>query len=323
MVFETVLVLKAMDDMDDFALSSLSLWPQVLQTTQHALKSGALRPIETQACQLSDGSLEFTVRVVDNIARKESVQRDREKQPSDKRFNPFLPYEEALFVANLSDTHLCLLNKFNVVDHHLLIVTRQYESQNEWLTETDFEALAHGLWEIPGLGFYNGGKEAGASQHHKHLQLIPYSSHLTEPPMSSFIERHHKTLEAHARIPALPFFHSIRLLTRPWHPDNSAETACKLFETYRQVMMDLEIDLETAQPNVSYNLLVTRDWMMGVRRSRGSYQDIGVNSLGYAGWLLVKNQADLIKLKHIGPMNLLRVAGHPIPNVCNDEEASP
>lgn len=30
--------------------------------------------------------------------------------------NPFLPYEEALWVAHLSPTHTLLLNKFNVVE---------------------------------------------------------------------------------------------------------------------------------------------------------------------------------------------------------------
>lgn len=57
-----------------------------------------------------------------------------------KPANPFLPYDEALWVGHLSDTHTLLLNKFNVVQHHLLVVTRQFESQLDWLTEADFEA---------------------------------------------------------------------------------------------------------------------------------------------------------------------------------------
>lgn len=299
--------------MGNAEISSSYLWQQVQQTTQQALKGQALQPIDTQACTLSDGSFEFVVRVVDNIARKESAQRKREKRPSDKLFDPFLPYEEALFVADLSDTHLCLLNKFNVVDHHLLIVTRHYESQDEWLTAADFEGLAQCLQEIPGLGFYNGGKDAGASQHHKHLQLIPYSVEQTEPPMSAAIERYNHTLKTQTLLPSLPFFHSVRLLALSWSPDSAAEIAHELFKTYQQVMRDLEIDLETAQPSIPYNLLVTRDWMMGVRRSQGEYQTIGVNSLGYAGWLLVKDHADLEKLKEVGPMNLLQIVGQPIP----------
>jgi ATP adenylyltransferase len=65
------------------------------------------------------------------------------------------------------------LNKFNIIDHHLLIVTRTFKEQETWLTLQDFEAMWACLNEIDGLVFYNGGKTAGASQRHKHLQLVP------------------------------------------------------------------------------------------------------------------------------------------------------
>ena len=75
--------------------------------------------------KLVDGSAEFNVRVLANLQRKF---KQRREQP--EGFNPFLPYEQELFVANVSDRHVALLNKFNVVDHHLLIVTRQFETQS-------------------------------------------------------------------------------------------------------------------------------------------------------------------------------------------------
>ena len=46
-----------------------------------------------------------------------------------------------MFVADVSDTHLCLLNKFNVIEHHLLIVTRKFEHQETLLTVRDFQAV--------------------------------------------------------------------------------------------------------------------------------------------------------------------------------------
>lgn len=54
--------------------------------------------------------------------------------------NPFLPYEEALWVRHLSPTHTLLLNKFNVVAHHLICVTREFEQQTQPLTAADLEA---------------------------------------------------------------------------------------------------------------------------------------------------------------------------------------
>ena len=54
--------------------------------------------------------------------------------------NPFLPYEEELWVRHLSQTHTLLLNKFNVVAHHLICVTRKFEQQTQPLTAADLEA---------------------------------------------------------------------------------------------------------------------------------------------------------------------------------------
>lgn len=57
-----------------------------------------------------------------------------------KPANPFLPYDGALWVTHLSDTHTCLLNKFNVVPHHVLVVTRKFARQTDPLDAADFDA---------------------------------------------------------------------------------------------------------------------------------------------------------------------------------------
>lgn len=287
-----------------------ALWPEVQKTAQSALQSGALQPISTCVHSIRDKDLTFVVRVVDSLSRKPSA-KPSNPQASTHQDNPFLPYEEALFVTHLSETHLCLLNKFNVVDHHLLIVTRQYESQQEWLNQQDFEALAQCLSEIDGLGFYNSGEAAGASQHHKHLQLIPYrqAAGVDVPPMAETIAHHRDRLQQTTTLSQLPFQHSIRFV-RLGETDVSFELAGKrLVEVYQQIMADLAIDPKLPQPNKPYNLLVTQNWMMGVARSQASYEGIGVNSLGYSGWLLVKNEEELEKLCAISPLNLLTQVG--------------
>ena len=67
-----------------------------------------------------------------------------------------------MYVADLSATHVGLLNKFYVVPHHLLIVTRHFESQESSLTPADFQTLWSCLAEYNSLGFYNSGAAAGA-----------------------------------------------------------------------------------------------------------------------------------------------------------------
>ncbi len=51
-------------------------------------------------------------------------------------------------MAHLSPTHTLLLNKFNVVAHHLLVVTRAFESQLDPLTTADMEAT----WAVMQVG---------------------------------------------------------------------------------------------------------------------------------------------------------------------------
>ncbi|MEL6383851.1 MAG: phosphorylase [Cyanobacteria bacterium J06626_18] len=290
---------------------SSDLWPQIVNTTQQALESGALQPIATQLQFIPDAKLKFCVRILDNLTRKEAAKKSRQSAPTNKPFNPFFPYEEALFVANLSATHVCLLNKYNVVDHHILMVTREYESQDAWLTQADFEAFTQCLTQIDGLGFYNGGTMAGASQHHKHLQLVPFTSEIgsQELPLSELIDIERKRLETASQLPSLPFQHGIQSLTIQWTASTLAANSQQLLQLYKDLLVDVGLNLEAAKPDVPYNLLLTREWMMVVPRSQESYADIGVNSLGYSGWLLVKTHEDLERLKSIGPMTLLQTVG--------------
>ena len=88
--------------------------------------------------------MRFVIRVAANLARKETA---CERQAPSHRAggpppNPFLPHEPALFVADLTDTHRTLLNPFNVLDHHLLIVTRRFVPQEPLLNEADCTALS-------------------------------------------------------------------------------------------------------------------------------------------------------------------------------------
>jgi ATP adenylyltransferase/5',5'''-P-1,P-4-tetraphosphate phosphorylase II len=70
----------------------------------------------------------------------DTQQQQQQQAPPPAFRNPFLPYEEELWVQHLSDSHTLLLNKFNVVPHHVLVVTRQYESQQDALNSRDLAA---------------------------------------------------------------------------------------------------------------------------------------------------------------------------------------
>jgi ATP adenylyltransferase len=292
-------------------LRSGSLWAALQQRTVTALASGALQSIPTEFTLLEDEGIRFLVRIVKNLARKEkATAQQRQAASQGKPANPFLPYEEALFVGHLSPTHLCLLNKFNVVDHHLLVVTRAYESQDDWLTPADFHALAMTLKEIDGLGFYNGGRAAGASQHHKHLQVVPlpFYEGAVAVPIAAVIQAS-ESLAGMSPLP-VPFHHGVAHLDLDWAQGAEAISPT-LWAQYQQLAAHIGINIKGDRPDVPYNLLVTRQWMLVVPRSREAYQGIPVNALGYAGSLLVKTAAGLEHLQQIGPLNLLAAVGYP------------
>jgi ATP adenylyltransferase len=127
--------------------------------------------------------MRFFVRMQTGLQRKDEARKKQDSaSKAGKNANPFLPPEKNLTVGDISDTHIAVLNKFNVVEHHLLIVTRAFEDQDMLLTFADFEALWTCMTEYECLAFYNGGREAGASQPHKHLQMAPLPLAPEGPP---------------------------------------------------------------------------------------------------------------------------------------------
>lgn len=280
------------------------LWPKVIARTQHALECGALQPIPTESDFIEQDDIRFLVRMLANLARKAVANDQQEQQAkSGKDFNPFLPYDPDLFVADLSDTHVCLLNKYNVVDHHLLLITREFEEQETLLTERDFAALWLCLAEIDGLGFYNSGKMAGASQRHKHLQLVPLPLVPTgeKIPIESALKTATWT-NGIGKSPTLPFRHALLWFDVP--PQQAAQTT---LEAYYKLLTELNLySRSDHQLQGAYNLLITRQWMLMVPRKQEQFESIPVNSLGFAGTLFVRNQEQLERLKAMRPLRLLK-----------------
>ncbi|NES22739.1 MAG: phosphorylase [Symploca sp. SIO3E6] len=289
-----------------------TLWTRVTQQTAHALQCGALQSIPTESEFVEQDGINFVVRILSNLIRKDKAKKEQDQKStnSGKEFNPFLPYEEDLFVADISPTHLCLLNKFNVVDHHLLIVTRSFEEQETLLTVQDFDAMGRCLGEFEGLAFYNGGKLAGASQKHKHLQLIPlpFTPNGLKIPIEPAIAsaRFQGTI---GTISSFPFLHAIARLDPNW-AKTPLEAAVATNQCYHDLLRAVGLQSnETARgnrPSVAYNLLATRQWMLLVPRSQEDFESIPVNSLGFAGALLVRNEQQMQILKNYGPINILK-----------------
>jgi ATP adenylyltransferase len=268
---------------------------RIRAATLHALATGALRSIETDTLLLEDAGVRFVVRAVSSLARKHEA--PRAPAPAD----PLGDHEPDLFVGDLGPAHFLLLNKFNLLPGHVLLVTRRFERQERLLTVADFEALAACLRAIDGLGFYNAGIEAGASQPRKHLQLVPLPL-APECPDAVPMER------ALGSGTPPPFDHAFA----PVAPQASASG---LHALYRRLLDRSGIgalaDGGGELHSAPYNLLVRRGWMLVVPRTQPECDGIPVNALGFAGSLFVRSRAHLERVRATGAMAVLRAVARP------------
>lgn len=282
-----------------------TLFDRAARASQSAQEQGALVTIPTHLEFVEDDGALFALRVLRDRPRKEQATLEARAQGH----NPFLPYDERLFVAEVSDTHVCLLNKFNVVADHLIFVTRAYESQDLPLTIADLAALWTGLREIDGLGFYNGGTLAGASQPHRHLQLVP--GPLGEPParfpLEPLLRKSAPTAGRVARIPGFRFPHAAAnvesLAASPIE-----EAAPALRALYVRLLLEMGRDPE--RPG-AYNFLLTREVALLVPRARESWKGISINALGFAGSLFARTRADVDAITAAGPFEVLEAVASP------------
>jgi ATP adenylyltransferase len=284
---------------------------RIRQSARRALQCNALQPIATQQVILLEQGVDFLVRQVSSLVRKHEDKHKHEQQSHREKpipDNPFLPYDPQLYVADVSPNHICLLNKFNVIEHHVLIVTREFEHQDNLLTEADFAAWIRCVREFNSLGFYNGGVVAGASQIHKHMQLIPLplAQGGLDFPMQPMLQKA-GTDTGNILHCDLPFRHGIIALDSVRLQEPKA--AAYLLDCYTSLLAALGITPVNhngqTRHSIPYNLLFTPQWMWLVPRSRECFDGISINALGYAGSLFVRDAQQLEVLRQAGPMSVL------------------
>lgn len=289
---EAALVSIAADLIQPGSLSSR------LDIARHRAQSKvALVSIPTEKERVPDQNIPFIVHLFTaaNAKGKAATLTPSGSAPK-RRANPFLPYEQDLYIGHINDHYLCLLNKFNVVDGHFLIVTSQFREQQTLLSEEDFDAALFVLKESPLLIFFNGGKQAGASQRHKHLHAIPLGlADKSQLPLTAIIR---PDVVHQQQLDALPFRH--RFL---FHTGLDSNT---LYPRYLECCRQLGLQTAHSQPFEPYNLLLTAEWMLIIPRKQEHFDGISVNALGFAGTLLARDAEQRQYLKKVGPMQILK-----------------
>lgn len=340
-----------------------SLRSRITQCTETATKCGALRPLKTTTSIRKEAGTDFIIHALDMeafAAKQKNGMSNAESavMPATKtalpelssraknHFDPFIAEnrEAALTVCNVGDEHILMLNKFNVVTDHALLVTSDFVAQDDPLTPSDFDAIYCCLRSVDSLAFYNSGPLSGASQRHRHLQLICNDTFLeatsvAAAPIEAIIDKVIKEKVMPPGEPfileAFPFSHFV--CTLPDLPTtidgethseySNAESTDSgigtLLHGYYEKLLDLvgysfpgdgrRATSEITGAVIAYNLILTTKWLMVVGRTRADDPEskIDVNAMGFFGCLLTKGCVEAEIVERRGPLAVLKAVTAP------------
>ncbi|OMH83806.1 5',5'''-P-1,P-4-tetraphosphate phosphorylase 2 [Zancudomyces culisetae] len=171
----------------------------------------------------------FEARVAPVLAKLADTSPEDKKK--EKTFvDPFKTIEKDLLLYEIDPGHSLVLNKFCIVPYHLLIVTKDFIEQGTPLDHVDFKAIVSTIFKIaePTVTFYNSGENSGASQPHKHIQVVPLLAELDDSPVAKLWMQSNPPLDQVFTCSELPFAHwGVRLDSKIMNPngEHSATTS--------------------------------------------------------------------------------------------------
>ncbi|ENO89125.1 ATP adenylyltransferase family protein [Thauera linaloolentis] len=294
----------------------VSKWIEAIDArSAGALTSGALQPVQAEQTEMEDGGMRFIVRWVSSLAVKDAAKAAGASQvaipggPRDPNFNPFLNPDPELTVGPLGDEHVVILNKFPLSERHLVLARRAFEEQLLPLARGDFAALATIMAEAGGIGLYNGGAAAGASQRHKHVQWMPpaegnASLRLFAPGLPAGLPE-----QGVAQHPALPMKHCfVRVCCGEGVPVEVA--ADSLHAAYRLACETLDLQPGADGLLPPCNLLASDGWLLMLPRSEECFEGISMSAVCFGGTLYIRQPEQIESIRRVGPLKALAAVGY-------------
>jgi len=311
-----------------------------------ALLEGDLLFFPSTVHKFQESNLEFEIRLCPALQKKPTLPTPRfdpniksqEELPvqdyNGGRPDPFAPpYIPNLHLGDLKDEeedggeYVILLNKYSVIPHHFLMVTKEFQSQTSLLKPPELAQIymlldAGRKANRRFFAFYNCGDNSGASQPHKHVQFIPIEGD-DGPPIDGVAKALHlESPDKPFSLTTLPYANHIFRFTTPTSPTSST-TQSDVEATLANVffsLLDLAIstvrhdpDYPTGRP--SYNVIMTLEHMHIIPRKHETHtlretgEKLSVNALGFAGMLLVKSEEELEAVKKEGWSSILKGVG--------------
>ena len=166
------------------------------------------------------------------------------------------------------------------------------------INENDFQAVLELMNALDCFIFFNGGPDAGASQEHKHLQGIPYSSFGGNIPLDTLIKENEKKGETigeveYSKVEAFQFLHILckfkSSITKGLKNENIRVRAKMLENVYMECLKRLN----NTTLSIAYNFVLTKDWLFFVlRKCETGMGKIKINSLGFVGSFAVRSETE-------------------------------
>ncbi|RDA94784.1 hypothetical protein CP533_4224 [Ophiocordyceps camponoti-saundersi (nom. inval.)] len=251
-----------------------------------AKADGALTFYPTKAAVVS-----FQIRFSPALANKP---KPKPASTPSQAVDPFANPPPSLYVAAVGEEHYLVLNKFAIVAEHLILATTGFEPQSGLLSVRDLDALlaclrAYGQRDL--FAFFNCGVHSGASQPHRHVQLLPVEGMRQgvlaadeEAGWEPLIERQSLLDEA----PFVSFAEDIDAET-----SSAANVRDAYLRLYRKACRALGVDADgqvDGEARVSYNLAMTAGRLVVCPRRAEGDGEVSLNGTLLAGTALVKSE---------------------------------
>ena len=233
----------------------------------------------------------------DFIIRKLDTSKFNKKKIYGPKQNPFYPWEKILEIDKIGDHHQLILNKYPVQKGHILLITNNWKPQNGWLDINDWKAIQHVNKDTSGLWFFNSSPIAGASQPHRHFQLLRRSKDEISCPREKWFLEMELSKDSDCKLKKNIIVSKFNFL----------ENSISLFELYLELCKKLGLGdpINNIQPKYPYNLLITNKWIAVIKRKYDHIHGFSINGLGFAGYLLVTEKSNINYLRKFGPEKLL------------------
>ncbi|KAG1865810.1 ATP adenylyltransferase [Suillus subalutaceus] len=310
----------------------ISALPSRFETAQ---SSGDLFFFPSEVSKHEEIGIEWEIRLCTALQKKPVPAGEAGIAPSNqidetsKNSDPFAPpYVPNLHVGDLRDEsseaeYGVLLNKYSVVPHHFLLVTKEFMPQTSPLmphdlVQTYLLLLAARKAHKNYFAFYNCGSNSGASQSHKHIQFIEVED--DGPPIERLAKA--ANLEVSGKpfsLSSVPYANHVYRLPALSNGASPEQLEQVLFLPFLS-LLDLVISTVRHAPDYppgtpSYNVILTLEHMHLIPRRWETYTlgesgaTLSINSLGFAGMLMVKSESECQALEQEKIGTVLRGVG--------------